>query len=73
MICRDVLFPLHVEEDLETRIEALIGNLLPELVKFVSADVLDLQPTPSAQCVEEFQCEFLRILHSFGKIEVEEN
>lgn len=43
---------LHVKEDLESRIEALICNLLPELMKLVSADLLGLQTTPSTQCIE---------------------
>lgn len=58
---------VHVEEDLKPRIEALIGNLGPELVKLVLADFVHLHSPSPAQRIEQLQSKLLRISHSFKK------
>lgn len=57
---------VHVEEDLKPRIEALIGNLGPELVKLVLADFVNLHSPSPAQRIEQLQSKLLRISHSFN-------
>lgn len=54
---------LHVEEDLEARVEAVVGDLLPDLAQLILIDLIHLHLPAAAQRVEELHREFLRLRH----------
>jgi hypothetical protein len=58
---------VHVEEDLEARVEALIGDLEPEVVELLLGDALQVLAPPPRQGVEDAHRELLgRVHHSCG-------
>jgi hypothetical protein len=54
---------LHVEEDLEARVEAVIGDLLPDLAQLLLVDLVHLHLAPPAQRVEQLHRKLLRLRH----------
>lgn len=54
---------LHVEEDLEARVKAVVGDLLPDLAQLLLVDVVHLHLPPAAQRVEELHGELLGLHH----------
>jgi hypothetical protein len=58
---------VHVEEDLEPRVEALIGDLEPEVVELLLGDPLQVLPPPPRQRVEDAHRELLGVHHSCAK------
>jgi hypothetical protein len=54
---------LHVEEDLEARVEAVIGDLVTDLAQLLLVDLVHLHLAPPAQRVEQLHRELLRLRH----------
>lgn len=57
------LASVHVEEDLEARVEALIGDLEPEVVELLLGDPLQVLAPPPRQRVEDTLRELLGVHH----------
>ena len=54
---------LHVEEDLEARVEAVVCDLLPDLAQLILVDLVHLHLAPAAERVEQLHRELLRLRH----------
>jgi hypothetical protein len=55
---------LHVEEDLESGVEAVVRDLLPDLAQLLPVDHIGLHPQTAAQCVEQLERKLLGFRHS---------
>ena len=54
---------LHVKENLEARVEAVVGDLLPDLAQLILIDLIHLHLPAAAQRVEKLHRELLRLRH----------
>ena len=57
---------LHVEERLKPGIEAVIGDLIPELFEFSFVDGVTSNVTPTSKCTEQLSGKFFGVfVHSY--------
>lgn len=62
-VCRLWGVVIHVEEDLEARVEAVVGDLLPDLAQLILIDLVHLHLPAAAERVEQLHRELLRLRH----------